>query len=272
MKTSTTAKLLTTLAALTLSGCLSTSAKLGGGADTGSSVSGAAGGASADNASGALERCDEALGTVSIYEDTSRPWWGYYRSFAPQLGSTIPVIRLMVQQSGCFVVVERGRAMSAMTKERELMQSGELRGGSNFGKGQMVAADYTINPSVQFSEKGTSGISGLLGGVIGSVGAAIAGGFKKNEASTTLLLVDNRSGVQISAATGNASNYDFSLLGGMFSGGFAGARGFANTPEGKIITASFVDSYNQMIKALRNYKAQTVKGGLGKGGKLKVGE
>ncbi len=28
--------------------------------------------------------------------------------------------------------------MSAMTEERRLMASGELRGGSNFGKGQMV--------------------------------------------------------------------------------------------------------------------------------------
>jgi len=266
-------KTLLTVSLLALSGCLSTSPRLGGGSDSGSAVSGGAGGASADNANSALERCDEPLGTVSIFEDTSLPWWAYYRSYAPNLGSTIPVIRLMVQQSGCFVVVERGRGMNAMTRERELMQSGELRGGSSFGKGQMVAADYTMQPSIQFSQKGTGGISGVLGGVLGSVGSAIAGGFKKNEAATTLLLVDNRSGVQISAAVGNASNYDFNLLGGLFGGGgLAGASGFTNTPEGKIITASFVDSFNQMVRALRNYKVQTVKGGLGKGGKLKVGE
>lgn len=36
------------------------------------------------------------------------------------------------------------------------------------------------------------------------------------------------------------------------------------------MTASFADSYNQMVKALRNYKAQTVKGGLGTGGRLGV--
>ena len=51
-----------------------------------------------------------------------------------------------------------------------------------------------------------------------------------------------------------------------------GAGGFTKTPEGKVITAAFADSYNQMVKALRNHKAQTVKGGLGKGGKFKVGE
>jgi hypothetical protein len=49
-------------------------------------------------------------------------------------------------------------------------------------------------------------------------------------------------------------------------------RGFTDTPEGKVITAAFADSYNQMVKALRNYKAQKVKGGLGKGGKLKVSD
>jgi hypothetical protein len=35
--------------------------------------------------------------------------------------------------------------------------------------------------------------------------------------------------------------------------------------------AAFMDSYNQMVKALRTYKAQTVQGqGLGTGGRLSV--
>lgn len=162
--------------------------------------------------------------------------------------------------------------MAAMTKERELMESGEMRGGSNFGKGQMVAADYTMNPSIQFSKKGTGGLGGIVGGMLGPVGSVVAGGMKKNEASTTLLLIDNRSGVQVSAAVGSAKNYDFKLFGGFFGGGAAGGLGgFTNTPEGKILAAAFADSYNQMVKALKNYKAQTVEGGLGKGGKLGVG-
>ncbi|MEY4755094.1 MAG: hypothetical protein RJA44_2769, partial [Pseudomonadota bacterium] len=45
---------------------------------------------------------------------------------------------------------------------------------------------------------------------------------------------------------------------------------YAKTPQGKVIVAAFADSFNQMIKALRNYKAQTVKGGLGTGGRLGV--
>lgn len=256
--------------ALTLAACNGTMPTMGNAG--GNTVSGAASGANSENKNAALESCSEPLGTMSVFEDRTLPWWNVYASRYPQLGSTIPVIRTMIQQSNCFVVVERGRAMQAMNTERELMNSGEMRSGSKFGKGQMVAADYTMNPSIQFSAKGTGGVGGLLGGLVGSTVGVIAGGLKKNEASTTLLLIDNRSGVQISAAVGNAKNYDFNLFGGFFGGAVGGAGGFTNTPEGKIIAASFADSYNNMVKSLRNYKAQTVKGGLGKGGKLKVGQ
>ncbi len=94
---------------------------------------------------------------------------------------------------------------------------------------------------------------------------------KQNEASTTLIMIDNRSGVQLAAAEGSAKNMDFNLFGGMFGGSMGGgAGGYSNTPEGKIIIAAFADSYNQLVKAVRNYKAQTVKGGLGTGGALGV--
>src|SRR5690606_2747596 len=131
----------------------------------------------------------------------------------------------------------------------------------------------TMSPSIQFAEKGTGGIGGALGGLIGGSGGrvfgAIAGGLKSNEAATTLLLIDNRSSVQISSSVGSAKNMDLSLFGGAF---LRGAGAFTNTPEGKVITAAFADSYNQMVRALRNYRAQTVEGGLGKGGRLGVGE
>lgn len=249
---------------LAVAGCSSTMPTLGGA--SGHTVTGGAGGSNAEGQNTALEKCEAPLGTLSLYEDTQTDWWDYYRSSYPHLGSTVPVIRTMIQQSNCFVVVERGQSMAAMTKERELMNSGELRGGSNFGQGQMVAADYTVSPSIQFSAKDTGGIGGLVGGWVG----AIAGGLKSNEAATTLLLIDNRSGVQVSSSVGNAKNWDYGIFGGLFAGGFFGAGGYTKTPEGKVITAAFADSYNNMVKALRNYKAQNVEGGLGKGGKLTV--
>lgn len=255
-------------ALLALGGCLATSPQVGGG--TKSAVTGAAGGETAENANSQLERCDASLGTIGVVEDQSAPWYYHLRQY--QLGSTVPVLRMMIQQSNCFVVVERGRAMANMQTERALEQSGEMRAGSNFGKGQMVAADYTMSPSIQFSQQ-TGAVGGGLANFSRSLGMfnAVAGGMKSNEAQTTLLMVDNRSGVQLAAAEGTARNMDFNVFGasyGWLTGASAG--GYAKTPEGRIIVAAFTDSYNQLVRAVRNYKAQTVKGGLGTGGRLGV--
>jgi curli biogenesis system outer membrane secretion channel CsgG len=180
------------------------------------------------------------------------------------------VLRLMVQQSNCFVVVERGATMNNMMRERTIDKSGEMRSGSNFGKGQMVAADFTMSPSIQFSGKSGGAAAGVATRALGAFGA-LAGSMSTNEASTTLLLIDNRSGVQVSASEGSAKNFDFGFFGASFASGLAGGGGgYSSTPQGKVIVTAFADSFNQMVKALRNYKAQTVKGGLGTGGRLGV--
>ena len=261
---------LVTVTVLSMSACMSTAPTMG--SSSGNTITGGAAGANAAGNNSGLEKCTKQLGTLSVFEDTSLAWWHDYRAKYPKLGSTVPVIRLMIQQSNCFVVVERGRAMSAMNRERELMQSGQLRGGSNIGGGQMVAADYTISPEIQFAEQGTEGFKAIGGALLGSFGSLLGGGVNKNEAATTLILIDNRSGVQVSAAVGNAGNWDYDVFGGMFALGTAGgASAYSKTPEGKVISASFADSYNQMVVALRQYKAQEVEGGLGKGGQLTVG-
>jgi len=234
-------------------------------------VTGSAGGATSQNANAKLERCDQSLGTLAVVEDQTAPWY-YQLTREYKLTSTVPLIRLLVQQSNCFVVVERGRAFNQMQGERALQQSGELRQGSNFGQGQMVAADYSLNPMITFSQRDTKGLGGALA-VIPYAGAfgALAGGVRTSEASTTLTLVDNRSGVQLASAEGAASNTDFNLFGGGFGGGGgAGLGGYTNTPEGKVLAGAFADAYNRLVQSVRNYKAQEVKGGLGTGGQLGV--
>ncbi|MDX8408178.1 MAG: CsgG/HfaB family protein [Mariprofundaceae bacterium] len=258
-----------TAIAFGLSGC-ATTPKAGGA--SGMTAGGSAAGGTSQGEKSPIEHCDASLGTVAIDEDKNADWWHYYRSNYPKLDSTIPVLRLIIQQSNCLVVVERGTSMNNMMRERELMNSGELRGGSNFGKGQMVAADFTMQPSLQFSAKGTGGLGGAVGGLFGDVIGGMAASMKSNEAAATLLLIENRSGVQVSAAMGNAKNWDIGGFGGGWFGMFAGLGGFSNTPEGKVIITALVDSYNNMVKALRNYKAQEVKGGLGKGGQLRIGQ
>src|SRR5918998_5943117 len=97
-------------------------------------------------AGGTLEKCSETLGTLAVIEDRNASW--YYTMQSYKVQSTVPLLRMLIQQSNCFVVVERGQAMNSMKQERNLDRSGETREGSNFGKGQMVAADYAMNPSI----------------------------------------------------------------------------------------------------------------------------
>ena len=145
-----------------LSSCLATAPQLGGGSSDGGAVTGSAAGSSTANKNKQLESCSEPLGTVFVFEDQQSSWWYSYRNRYQNLGSTIPVIRLMIQQSNCFVIVERGHAFKALDQERQLARSGESRQGSSFQKGQIVAADYSISPEIQFTQKGTGGIGGLL--------------------------------------------------------------------------------------------------------------
>jgi curli biogenesis system outer membrane secretion channel CsgG len=235
-------------------------------------ATGSVGGANAQNANSQLEKCDRPLGTVAVVEDSTAPWYGILTG-QYRLGSTVPVLKLLVQQSNCFVVVERGRAMGSMMQERQLEQSGELRSNSKFGRGQMASADYALSPSITFSNQDAGGLGATIGGILGPVGSFLGGNLKAKEASTLLTLVDNRSGVQVAAAEGSARNIDMGILGGLFgSGAWGTAGGYARTAEGKVIVAAFTDAYNGIVKAVRNYRAQEVKGGLGTGGHLKVQE
>lgn len=234
-------------------------------------ATGAAGGQNAQNANSKLEKCTSPLGTIAVVEDTNAPWFGILTG-QMKLGSTAPVLKLMIQQSNCFMVVERGRAMNNMMQERALEQSGELRRNSNFGKGQMVSADYSLSPSITFSNNNAGGGGALVGGALfGRVGALAGASINAKEASTLLTLVDNRSSVQVAAAEGSARNFDFGFLGGVLGSGFGGVGGgYANTAEGKVIVAAFMDSYNNIVRAVKNYKAQEIQGGPGTGGKLGV--
>ncbi len=195
----------------------------------GSAVQGSAGPGGAQNAASDLERCDKAMATIAVVEPQAHILAQLARY---KLASPSGLIRLMIQQSNCFLVVERGVGMQNLMQERALQKAGELRQDSNVGGGQMVTADYVLTPAVVFSEDNAGGVGGgvgaAIGGLFGSGGRAIgavAGGLKFKEAQTSMLVADARSSIQVAAAEGSARKADF-RLGGLFAGGgvVAGAR------------------------------------------------
>jgi curli biogenesis system outer membrane secretion channel CsgG len=207
------------------------------------------------NTQGSIEKCANSLGTLAVSEgspDTINNL-GRYR-----LGSPATMLRMMIEESGCFTVVERGAGLRAMQQERALAGTGMLQEGSNVGGGQMQAADFVLTPAIQFAEE-TGGVGGAIGslfgrlpGPLGAIGG-IAGGVKFKEAETTILISDVRSGIQVASAEGKASKMNFSLGGWGWGGmGWASGGGYSKTPEGKLIAASLLDNYNQIVGKIRD--------------------
>ena len=199
-----------------------------------------------------LEHCDKPMGAMAVVEPQDHIIQALARY---QLQSPSGLIRMMIQQSNCFIVVERGVGMQNMMQERQLSNSGQLRQSSNVGGGQMVAADFILTPAVVFSENNAggvgAGVAGLFGGAGRAVGA-VAGGLKFKEAQTSMLVADSRSGVQVAAAEGSTRKADLNLGGALFGGGWGGGiGGYGNTNEGKIIAAALLDNYNQVVGVVR---------------------
>jgi hypothetical protein len=218
----------------------------------GTLVDGAAGPNGATGKSG-IQRCDKPFGAVTVVEPQSYVMQALSRR---GLQSPTSLIRLMVQQSNCFIVVDRGMGMQNLMQERDLASSGELREGSNMGGGQMMAADYVLTPTVVFSEDDAGAVGAAVSGVISRHNpllGSVASGLKFQEAQTSMMLTDARSGIQVAAAEGSTRKADLQLstsLLGTRAGGTVG--GFGKTNEGKIIAAALLDNFNNVVTAIRS--------------------
>ncbi len=243
-------------------------------------VTGAAGGATSVGAQGSLERCSEPLGTLAVDDGRQQAWFGPFTR-ATQVTTIEPMIRLVVQQSNCFMITSIGneRLTGNMDRITGMQRSGEFRAGSNQQRGQRVAADYYLEPAIIFASAPTGGMGGSLGGFGGPWGGLAAGAIgaamRTSATSVTMSLFDIRSQVQIAASEGSASSNDLSAslagLGlGAGGGGFGQLSAFQQTPAGQAAVAAFVDAYNKMVVAARNYRAQEIRGGAGTGGLLRV--
>ena len=275
MSKKTTLRLAAIASALALGGCVTPG---GGTISTGTAptaATGAAGGATSVNANSTLERSDAPLGTLAVDDGRGKEWYASFGA-ATKITTIEPLIRLAVQQSNCFVITSIGNnrtesKMSAITDKQR--NSGEFRAGSKQQKGQRGAADYYLAPAIIINHDSVGGLAAGLGGLFGGAAGALAGSLQSKVSVVTMTMFDIRSGVQLSISEGNATATNYgAALGALGGGAVAGLGGFSRTPEGKATVAAFMDAYNKMVVSLRNYKAQEVKGGLGRGGQLKVGQ
>ena len=190
-----------------------------------------------------LVQCSESVGTIALVEEQ-------IPALAQKgLTSPVPLIRLIAAQSRCFIVVDRGQALTRMQEERQLAEGGRLQPGANVGAGQMVVAEYMITPNVVFSE-GNAGAMRALGSLLPSIGGALIGSTSFKEAQAVMMVTDTRSGVQVAVAEGRAEASDLGGLGLGSIKGFGSLDGYS-TNEGKVVAGAFLDAFNKLVDQIR---------------------
>lgn len=198
-----------------------------------------------------VPHCARKLGTLSITNGDDPRGWNQYNLAPPE-----KLLRVIVQRSGCFNLVDRAAGLNAATAERGIDGSLGLQRGSNVGVGQVKAADYVLVAEVQASNSnsGGSALTGVAGGLLGGRVGGLVGGIKtrKLEANTVLSLTNVRTTETIAVQDGYAVKNDIGFAaGGGYGGwgGFGGAvgGGYENTDIGRIVTLAFVQSYSKMV-------------------------
>ncbi|MBP7147644.1 MAG: peptidoglycan-binding protein [Acidobacteria bacterium] len=198
--------------------------------------------------------CEKKIGALAVHEPEEK-WWVAYNLESPEA-----LLKIFVNESKCFTLVDRGKGLASAQQERELASGGEMRVGSNIGKGQMKAADYVLVPDIvnRNANSGGKNIGGVLGGLVGGkFGAAVGGvSLKSKTADVVLTLTDIRSTEQVAMTQGHAKKTDlgWSGGGGLFGGGgFAagGASSYANTEIGQVVTMAYLEAYVKLVEEVK---------------------
>ncbi|OYY63627.1 MAG: curli production assembly/transport component csgg [Sphingomonas sp. 28-62-11] len=201
-----------------------------------------------------VPRCTTKHGTVSIVDGQDSSGWTQ-NSLAPPAR----LLRVLVQRSGCFNIVDRGAGLDAAAQERAIGGGLGLQRGSNVGQGQIKAADYVLVAEIQGANTNVSGnaAGAVAGAIIGGPFGGLLGGMKsrKSEANTVLSLTNVRTTETLAVTEGYAAKRDTSFaVGGVFGVGGFGAGGvgggYENTDIGRIVTLAFIQAYAKMVDEL----------------------
>jgi len=264
-------------------------------------VSGAAGGSTAVGGDATLQTCAEPAGTIRLQDGMSSETpaapqnpegvnpnlialQNLVRSLPGQKeatpantgggGASFDALRLLIQQSNCFVIVDRGGAEAGADDEkRRARNSAEVRSDANMGAGQEVAADFVLRSSV--ISLGTEESRGIKLGFLSKFAGGGGASQSVTKAKVQLILSDVRSKVQLALAQGEGSGSNTGLAANLLGAtgkmlGGVGVNSESKTPDSTVLLQAFGDAFNKLVPAVRNYKTQVVKGGLGAGGTLGV--
>jgi len=205
-----------------------------------------------------IPTCARRLGALAVRQPQNKWWEGL------GLESPEALLKVFVQQSNCFTLVDRGAGFEMAQQERALAAGGQLQGGANIGGGQIRAADYILVPDIVTKGSGSGmNVGGLVGGFLGGFAGAIVSSISisSSTADVTLAMTNVRTTEQEAMTQGHGSKTDvgFGLGGGgIFGGGFAGAgiSSYQKTAIGQVVVLAYIDAYTKLVSQMGGLSAQ----------------
>ena len=199
-----------------------------------------------------LPRCTTPLGVVALVEEKAADAMAglppglaaLARMAEAQNGGgakvdPLPLVKVVAAKSGCFRVVDRGGAFSAVERDRAMTggESAKL----------LLRADYLLSVQVVYSDaksrESGDGAGRLFGGAVGLKSKTL-------ESQVLISLVDVETGVQEAVASGSARKKDLGIIGGglLLNLGVGALGGsYASTDIGKVTSQAVYEAFAKVL-------------------------
>lgn len=214
-------------------------------------------------------KCGDNVGSLRIVEpDDGMGAWASYGLPAPTR-----MLRVLVNDSKCFTVLDRGVGFAAAQAERELASGGHLQEGQNIGAGQMRGADFILIPDIVSQNANAGGMNlggsasnggrkrGLMGSMLNVATLGVSGKLstQKQTAEVVLTLVNVRTSEQLISVSGEAKITDKAWAAAVAASNVQGSArvnvgSWENTEIGKVIKEAYEEAFSRMVSQINRRK------------------
>jgi curli biogenesis system outer membrane secretion channel CsgG len=192
-----------------------------------------------------MARCASHMGVAAITEADGN---AQALASAGLPRSMAPLVRQLLMQSRCFIVVERGAAFTALENEIRIREQQGIERKQQLAA--MKAADVVIRSEIVFAEQ-TGGAKAGLGAVLPSWLGGVAGEVRQREALVVISAVDTRTSEILASAFGRGAESSAGLGSAVLGGGVVAIEGgWLDTPQAKPVATALVDAWNQLLPRL----------------------
>jgi hypothetical protein len=200
-----------------------------------------------------IPRCTRLIGTVAIVEPDNQ-WWRELN-----LGSPEAILKVFVQQSGCFSIVNRGRAMQSRAMERAMADSGECSAARTWARARsrppIIISSRTSSRPTAIRAAAASAARWAADRRLWRRGALGRPQHQEEGSQRHADRWSNARTTEESLTEGYARKTDIGFgggAGGGWWGGFAaaGGGGYQNTEIGQVIVLAYLDAYTKLVTQL----------------------